>query len=60
MKTAATPDLRALIEAALPAARERKKLLEEMRRALQDGNEPAALAIARRLVGLPPDVRPLP
>lgn len=60
MKAAAPPDLRRLIEAALPEVREHKNLLEELRRALLEDDQPAVFATARRLVGLPPDVRRMP
>lgn len=60
MKSAPTPDLRRLIEAALPEVREHKNLLEEMRRALLEDDRDAVIATARRLVGLPPDVRRIP
>lgn len=56
----ATPDLRRLVEVALPAARERQKVLLEIRRALEEGDDQAALSMMRRFVGLPPDVRRLP
>jgi hypothetical protein len=47
-------DLRRLIEKTLPISRKRASLLAELRAALVDGDTPAVVAIARRLVGLPP------
>lgn len=46
--------LRAMIEAALPIARERASLVLEMRSALEGGDERLALALAYRLAGVKP------
>lgn len=46
--------LRRAIEEALPIARERGRLHGELREALLAGQDQAALALARRLCGLPP------
>ena len=46
--------LRAMVEAALPIARERASLLLEMRGALERGDERLALTLAYRLAGLNP------
>lgn len=45
---------RRLIEAVLPAARARAQMLSDLRAALEQGDERAAIAIARRYTGLPP------
>lgn len=56
---AVAPDdrLRRAIEQALPVARARRRLLDDLRAALEGENEQLALALARRLVGLPPRVQ---
>jgi hypothetical protein len=46
--------LRAMIEAALPIARERASLVLEMQGALERGDERLALTLAYRLVGVKP------
>lgn len=46
--------LRALVETALPIARERASLLKELRGALERGDERLALTLAYRLAGLNP------
>jgi hypothetical protein len=53
-----TPDdrLRRTIEAGLSVAHERRRLLDDLRAALEGGNDPLALALARRVVGLPPRI----
>lgn len=45
--------LRRLVEEALPAAREQAQLIADMRAAFDKGDEQSALALARRLCGLP-------
>lgn len=45
--------LRRMIEAALPVAQQQAQLVGEMSDALTRGDERAALALARRLCGLP-------
>lgn len=46
--------LRRMVETALPMARARAELVGEMRSALLEGDERAALALARRVCGLSP------
>jgi hypothetical protein len=45
--------LRQVVETILPVARKRAELLGEMSEALQRGDDSAALALARRICGLP-------
>ncbi len=50
----ADPDrLRRTIEEALPIARERRQLLDEIKDALEEGDDHAALTLMRRYLGLP-------
>jgi len=49
--------LRAMIEAALPIARERASLVLEMRGALERGDERLALTLAYSLAGVKPPLR---
>jgi hypothetical protein len=53
MEMAAKDALRRFVEEALPAARDHAQLVDELRHALEQGDERGALAIARRLCGLP-------
>ena len=46
-----------MFEAALEIARLRKQVLEELRAALERGEDARALQLARRLVGLSPESR---
>lgn len=48
-----TDGLRRLIEKALPIAHERRQLLDEIRDALKEGDDQAALTLMRRYLGLP-------
>lgn len=46
--------LRRMVEAALPVARARAELIGELRSALLKRDDTAALALARRVCGIPP------
>jgi hypothetical protein len=46
--------LRRMVEAALPVARARAELIGELRSALLERDDASALALARRVCGIPP------
>lgn len=57
MKAVHSGDLHRLIEIALRESGESEKIEVDLRQALEDGDNATAIALARRLVGLSPDVR---
>lgn len=52
--TADEDRLRQAVEEALRVGEERRQILVEIRTALEQGDDRAALALVRRIVGLPP------
>jgi hypothetical protein len=53
MATAQSGDLRRFIDTALQVARDRAQLLDEVRAALETGDDRTAIVLMRRYVGLP-------